>query len=206
VVIAVLLTTIATFGAVNDDPEPATTTTTTPSTEDLGPAAQQLVALLEEARDETYHARFEGSSPEAPDDVIRLETWQRPPLVRQDSSLSVGGQLARTSSFVLEDGGRRCTQVGDAPWSCRPAAEGELRADVISGTVLQRLQESDVRVRNTKIDGIDALCFTLTAPEGSSELCLDEQGITLNVRSSGSELKRVELTRDFEDSVFDPPA
>ena len=210
-VVAVLVTTFATFVSIDTDEtaSPTTTTTTAPvSTEDLGPAAQELVALLEAAKDETYHAEFEGTSPESPDSVIRLETWQRPPFVRQDSSLTVAGQLARTASFALPDGGVRCTRIGEQPWSCRSAGPGELSADALSGSVLERLATSDVRVRSTAVDGVDVKCFTLTsATEGSSELCVDEAGVAVRVRSGGSELRRVVFDAQVgDDSVFEPPA
>jgi hypothetical protein len=214
VVIAMLLTTIAAFGGLGgDDDETRTTTTTTGSlsTEDLSDEAQQLVALLQAARDETYHASFEGSSPETGESAIRLETWQRPPRVRQDSQLSAAGQLARTSSFVLPEGGVRCTQLADAPWSCRAAQEGELGGDVVSASVLEQLEDSDVGLRSTQIDDVAVTCFTLTTRSGptegsSSELCLDERGITVRVRSGESELHRIELSSTFDDGVFEPPA
>jgi hypothetical protein len=209
-VIAVLVTTVATFTVTSsdddDDTETTTTTVDAPDLEDLGETAQQLVRLLESAKTVTYHARFEGESPETPDSVIQLETWQRPPRVRQDSALSAAGQLARTSSFALPTGSVRCTRIAEAPWSCREAAEGELEGDAISESVLARLQGADVRIRATAIDDVDVTCFTLVDPEGTSELCLDEDGITVRVRAGGSELRRVELSKEFDDAVFEPPA
>jgi hypothetical protein len=207
-VIAVLVTTFAAFTIGDDDDDAAATTSTTStslSTEDLGPGARQLVDLLQAARESTYHARYEGTSPDAPDTVIRLETWQSPPRVRQDSELQTGGQLARTSSFVLPDGSVRCTRIGDSAWSCRPAAAGELQRDVISESVLQQLQDADVHVRSTEIDDVDVTCFTLTSTDGTSDLCLDAQGVTVRVQSHGSELRRVEMSDDVTDDVFEPP-
>lgn len=206
-VVAVLVTTVAAFGIAGDDDDAtaASSTSTSISTSDLGPAARRLLDLLEGAREHTYHARYEGTSPDAPDSLIVLETWQAPPRVRQDSALRVGGQAARTSSFVLPEGGTRCTQLAEGPWSCRAAAAGELQGDVVSDAVIEQLQGSDVRVRATKVGDVDASCFTLTNAEGSNELCLDEDGVTVRVRAGGSELERVELSTDVDDSVFEPP-
>jgi hypothetical protein len=169
-VIAVLVTTFAAFTIGDDDDDDAAATTSTTSTslstEDLGPGARQLVDLLQAARESTYHARYEGTSPDAPDTVIRLETWQSPPRVRQDS---------------------------------------ELQRDVISESVLQQLQDADVHVRSTEIDDVDVTCFTLTSTDGTSDLCLDAQGVTVRVQSNGSELRRVEMSDDVTDDVFEPP-
>ena len=209
-VVAVVAATFAIFLPEDDDPPAATSTTSTTgpvSTEDLTEVGKELVGLLQRAREITYHAGYEGTSPDAAGASITLETWQKPPLIRQDSALTAAGEMARTSSFVLPDGGVRCTQVGDAPWTCRAAATGELRADPISGAVVEQLRDSDVRVRSTEVEGVDVRCFTLTSLEGAaSELCLDADGITVRVRAGGSELRRVAVSREFGDDVFEPPA
>lgn len=176
------------------------------ATEDLSEEARDLVELLEAGRTTTYHVRYEGSSPDAPDTVIKLETWQRPPRVRQDSEVVAGGRIARTRSIVLPTGGVRCTSVASAPWTCREAAAGELRTDAVTADILQRLREGEVRSRFTTIDGRQVRCFTLTRAEGTTELCTNDDGVPIRVRAGASELQAVELSTDVGDDVFAPPA
>lgn len=176
------------------------------ATAELSADAKDLVALLEKGRRTTYHVRYEGSSPDAPGTTIRLETWQRPPRVRQDSEVDTGGRLARTRSIVLPTGGIRCTSIAAAPWSCRQAGPNELRTDAVTDQVIQQLRTGKVRSRFTSVDGRAVRCFTLTQAEGTTELCADDDGIPVRIRAGKSELRAVSLGDDVGDEVFEPPA
>jgi hypothetical protein len=192
-------------GGLGDDAEEPTTTTV--DVEGLSDEAQELVALLQRARAVTYHVRYEGRSPELPDATIRVETWQQPPRIRQDSELPVQGQLARTRTLVLPDGGARCTQIGEQPWQCRRSTAAESETDVVSGDVVEQLRTAEVRARHTTIDGREVRCFTLSLATGAtSELCANADGVPVLVRAGDSELRLLLLDQDVPAGTFDPPA
>jgi hypothetical protein len=136
-----------------------------------------------------------------------LETWQVPPLARQDSEVRSEDQLLRTRALVRPDGQVRCVQVDPAPWTCRRGADAASPADPLAG-FRDRLREGTVAARDATIDGRAVRCFRLTTAEGTSELCaLPDNGIPVRVSAAESELRLVTLDTDpVPPEHFEPPA
>ena len=178
--------------------EPTTTTAPVALSGDAG----ELIELLATKDEATYHARYTGRSPDASD--VLLETWQRPPDIRQDSELTIEGQRARTSSFVLGAEQVRCIRLGDGPWTCQPGGPSD--TDPLAA-IRQRLGEVDVTARDTTIDDFTVRCFAFTVEGDANELCLTEdRGIPVLVRAGGSELRLESLDDEVDDEDLVPPA
>lgn len=196
-----------TGGDDSDDPERAEPTTTIDA-RTLSATARELVALLDEAKRHTYHARYTASSPELADNAqIRIETWRRPPRVRQDNELPFQGRMVATSVFVRPEGGVQCRRVGDQPWNCQALPpEKAADADSLTGGVREQLQKGSVSARNATVEQRQVRCFTLTVDGKESELCATSEGVPVRVRSGASEVRLVQLDTEVSDGVFDPPA
>ena len=179
------------------------TTTTTAAPVTLTGTARELYDLLATKDEATYHARYDGSSPDVT--ALSLETWQMPPNVRQDSDLTVGGQQAQTSSFVLGSTQVRCVRLtSSSAWTCQPG--GTADTDPLA-SIRDRLDEVDVTARDTTLGGRTVRCFQFTVDGASNELCLTpDQGIPVLVRASGSELNLTLLDEDVAEDDFVPPA
>jgi|GEM_PF-4419330 hypothetical protein len=168
----------------------------------LSGSARELFDLLAEKDAATYHAVYSGTSPETSD--VRLETWQRPPDVRQDSDLTLDGQRARTSSFVLDEEQVRCLRLGEGAWTCQPGGPSD--TDPLAA-IRQRLGEVDVTARDTTIGEHVVRCFAFTVEGDANELCLTEdRGIPVLVRAGGSELRLESLDDEVDDADFVPPS
>lgn len=181
----------------------STTSTTRPVK--LSEEAQELVDLLDKRDDSTYHARYQGTSPQV--GAIVLETWQSPPLARQDSELTAEGQMVRTATLVLESTEVRCTRIADTAWTCEegpitdPAASDPLR------DIRARVGEGSVTASDAQIDGEAVRCFRFAIEGNTNELCLRaDTGIPVTVNSGGSTLELVDLEEEVDQSVFVPPA
>jgi hypothetical protein len=187
--------------AIGDDDS----TTSTTELSSLSAEAQELVDLLDMRDDTIYHARYQGSSPDA--GGILLETWQSPPLARQDSELTAEGQTVRTATLVLESTEVRCTRIGDAAWTC---AEGPLTDPDASDPlrdIRARLGEGSVTASDAQIDGQAVRCFRFAIEGVTNELCLrTDTGIPVTVNSGGSTLELLDLEEEVDQSVFVPPA
>lgn len=182
-----------------EDPGPETTTT---EAIELSGDARELFDLLQTKDEATYHAVYTGRSPEASD--VRLETWQRPPDIRQDSDLTIDGQRAQTSSFVLGSESIRCLRLGEGTWTCQPGGPSD--TDPLAA-IRQRLGEVDVTARDTTVGEHDVRCFAFTVEGDANELCLTEdRGIPVLVRAGGSELQLQSLDDGVGDADFVPPA
>lgn len=207
VVTAVIASTGIAFVVADDDPTDVDTTSTTVDRKSLGPEARELLDLLERQRKATYHARYAAASPDLEGGAIRIETWQSPPRIRQDSEVRVAGQLAKTTSLALPGGAVRCTQIGDDPWQCRRVPAGQpTGAEPVSAQAVEQLRSGSVSARDTTIGGRAVRCFGLSVGEQSSELCLTGQGVTVRVSAGGSSLELAELETEVDDAVFEPPA
>jgi hypothetical protein len=192
---------VGTAALVSADRSTTTTTTTAPVT--LTGTARELYDLLAQKDEATYHARYDGSSPEV--SALSLETWQQPPNVRQDSDLTVSGQQAQTSSFVLGTTQVRCVRLTAAgAWTCQPG--GTADTDPLAA-IRDRLDEIEVSARDTTISGRAVRCFQFTVDGAANELCITpDRGIPVLVRAAGSELRLTELDDDVAEDDFVPPA
>jgi len=211
--IAVVTTlTIATgTGGRTDRPAATSATTTAPP----GPVAAltQLVARGQTANvDVAYTGTDTTGSP------FTAHLWRRGPLARLDQESGSGDGATRTRQLVTSTGGVSCTQTGSAPWSCVPKPDlriGDLGG--VSPALVKGLSELDVSVRDDRVAGQDARCFTVATPTASTattvaaaqaaELCLTSDGIPVRVNVGPTRLDVVSLDRGRPpDSVFTPPA
>ena len=183
---------------VVDDGSP---TTTAPA--NLTAEGRQLLDLLARRDRQTYHARYTGTAPQT--SSITLESWQRPPRVRQDSEVVVQGQKAHTAAFVLDEGAVRCTQLGGAPWTCA-RTDSVANADPLSA-IRSRLGQGAVEARDTTVGGRAVRCFRFTAEGATNELCvIPDRGIPVTVRAGESKLELQALDDAVAPEVFTPPA
>ena len=184
----------------------ADTTTTTETTIPLNADARELLALLEKDRDATFHARYTASSSKEPDAAIQIETWRKPPRVRQDTIITTGANRLHSMAFLFGDGQSvQCAQLGQSGWSCQSKPAGPTD-DLLLGGVREQLGKGPVTARDDVIDGRRVRCFTLTVKGEASELCATEAGIPVRVTAPGSNLRLVGFDAQFDDAVFTPPA
>lgn len=202
--IAGLLAAGLTIDSSDEESEEETTTTTVP----LNDAGRELIALLEKDRSATFHARYQASSAQQPNATIEIETWRRPPRVRQDSVITTQTGRVHTIALVLGDGQAvRCAQLGQSGWSCQTRA-AEPTDDLLFGGVREQLGKGPVTVKDDVIDGRPVRCFTLTvvAENKSSELCATEAGVPVRVSAEGANMRLIGFDADFDNAVFTPPA
>lgn len=184
----------------------AETTTTTQTTIPLNDEARELLALLEKDRDATFHARYAASSAKEPNAAIQIETWRKPPRVRQDTIITTGANRLHSMALLLGDGQSvQCAQLGQSGWSCQSKPAGPTD-DLLLGGVREQLGKGPVTAKDDVIDGRQVRCFTLTVEGQASELCATEAGIPVRVNAQGSNLRLVGFDAQFDDSVFTPPA
>jgi hypothetical protein len=201
VLVTLLVAALVGTAALTRQDDSSTTTTTVPPS--LSGTARELFDLLRAKDSVTYHARYEGSSPEVA--ALALETWQLPPNVRQDSDLTVSGQRAQTSSFLLDSTQVRCVRLAvQGAWTCQPGGTADI--DPLA-SIRERLDEVEVTARDTTIGDRAVRCFQFTVDGATNELCLiPEKGIPVLVRASGSELNLIVLDEDVTEDDFVPPA
>ena len=184
-----------------------TSTSTTDTTIPLNDAARELLALLEKDKNATFHARYAASSAEQPNASIMIETWRKPPRVRQDSEITSNGQRLKTISLLLGETAIRCAQLGDQSWSCRSRPQESDVEDLLFGGVRDQLGKGPVTARDDVVDGRGVRCFTLEAEGRRSELCATPDGVPVRVESSeGASLRLVGFDATVSDEVFVPPA
>jgi hypothetical protein len=196
--IAGLAATVATRS--NDNPDTAAPTSTTIK---LTGHALELVGLLSQKDKATYHAVYSGSAPNAA--RVELETWQRPPNIRQDSHLTVNNEPVETSAFVLDQRQVRCAKLlSTAGWNCQ--AGGATSDDPLE-QIRARLGQGEVSARDTTLSNRTVRCFEFTVDGATNELCLTpDQGIPVLVQSADSQLKLLSLDTTIDDHDFVPPA
>ncbi|MEY2569794.1 MAG: hypothetical protein QOE63_144 [Acidimicrobiaceae bacterium] len=201
VIVTALIAALVSTTALRSSSDSKTTTTTTPS--NLTGNALVLVNLLSKKDTATYHARYTGSS--AQSQSVTIETWQRPPDIRQDSELTVQGQLAQTKTFVLGAKQVRCVRLPSTTgWTCQDA---NVAASDPLAAIRSRLGQGEVTARDTDIGGRTVKCFQFTVDGATNELCVTtDKGIPVLVRSADSELTLVSLDDTVADGDFTPPA
>lgn len=187
-------------------PESTTTTEAVPLDELSGPA-RELAELLAQGRTRTYHARYVGSSTGETEGAIAIESWAKDGQFRQDVGFQVGDIAVRRSTFVLDERGVTCQRSGDEPWACTDVARSEVQgADPLTGSALAQLRDANVGESAGEVDGRPARCFTVSYDAQSTEMCVSEDGIPLQIRTSDSRLVVEVLEDTVDDAVFQPPA
>jgi hypothetical protein len=203
VIATLLIAAFAGAAALRPSGSSSTAKTTTTTAVHLTGNALELVTLLSTKDRATYHARYTGSSPQS--QQVTLETWQRPPDIRQDSQLTIQGQVAETSSFVLGPKQVRCVRLPSATgWTCQ---QGDVASADPLAAIRSRLGEGDVSVRDTQIGTRPVKCFQFTVDGATNELCVTtDKGIPVLVRAADSQLTLTALDDNVADADFVPPA
>lgn len=181
-----------------------------------GPAGE-LVRLVERGRSVNVDVAYTGTT-----GASRFTThlWRRSPLARIDSEVNSPDATTRSAQIVTSSGPVACTQQGSAPWSCAPKPGlGVADVGVVSPALVARLSTLEVTVRDDRILGTEARCFSLarptattvagaaTADASAAGLCLTSDGIPVRVEGGSTRLEAVSLNRGRPpDSVFKPPA
>jgi hypothetical protein len=199
--------TTTTTSLPGSDDEETTTSTSPASIEELQGDARELAELLAEGRSRTYHATYEGSSSGASAGSIALESWAKDGRFRQDVAFEVGGISVQRSTFVLDDRGVSCQRSGEEPWTCNDLPRSDVQgADPLTGGTLAQLRDAAVGEVVRDVAGRRARCFTVSFDAQTTEMCVSEEGIPLQVRAADAELVVGTLEDQVDDDVFTPPA
>lgn len=184
---------------------PPTTRAGAPSAE-LDAGGEELVSLLAQARDRTYHARYEGRGPEGEARSLTIELWRKGGLVRQDAETVDQGGRSRSATLQIPAGVFTCRRSGDGPWRCDRAPAGQQPADPLLGRLAGDLDGRDVTARDAEVGGRSVRCFVAAGGGDDTEICATRDGVLVRVASAGARLELVELTEAVDDAVFVPPA
>jgi hypothetical protein len=175
----------------------------------LGPQVAELVALLERGELTRYHARYRAITPEGQPagTSMSIELWRSPPRIRQDVTVTAGGQTATSSAFLLPSGGVGCTREGTAvAWTCTSIPKDQTTAtDSLARQITQQTEAGPVTVRNTRVAGLAVRCFNLPLSETTAEVCVTADGIPALINSGGTRIELVSLAKSVPASVFTPP-
>lgn len=175
---------------------------------ELDAEGQELIDLLESARDNTYHATYVATLDPATAGASEqtLEVWRRDGLLREDTRQSTESGTVETAGFLLADGQAiSCQRVADADWTCAVQATAQ-SLDGVFGGLTRQIEGADVVVTEEEVAGRPARCFTAPSPDGEVSQCVSDDGITLRLRGPGAELLLTELDKDVPDDIFTPPA
>jgi len=175
----------------------------------LGPQVAQLVALLERGQTTQYHAEYRAVTPaeQTQNATMSIELWRSPPRLRQDVTVTSGGQTATSAAFLLPDGGVGCTkETAAAAWTCAPIPKQQDAApDTLAKQITQEIGAGPVAVRSRKVAGIAVTCFDLPVSEATAQVCVTAEGIPALISSGGTRIELVHLSTDVSGDVFTPP-
>lgn len=221
-VIALILVAVlvgAGFGAllisVLDDDEddqvvgPDTTTTTTLPVSETG---EELVDLLAQGRERSFHAVYVQEDEE--ETRLTVELWREGERVRQDLILEGPGVRSQLSAFQLPDGNATCQRATqgetETDWQCArtiSTATEEGQPAGLFEAVASNLGGKEVTARDDAVGDVDVRCFEITENDAvSSELCVDEGGIPRRVSTGESVLELQSLEDEVSSDVFKLPA
>lgn len=200
--------TSSTSSTVPDDEVP-----TAPSTipeEGLSGDALAFAVALNQARDMSYHARYEGQGQRDDGTVTDLvvEVWRRQPLARRDFIIAGGGEQVVSREYQTTAGVTGCldTTPDDVDdFQCTDATgSGSDPAAPAFGAVDPRAGE--VTAVDDTVDGVSARCYRVTPAAGSpQEVCFDRAGVPLVVDDGDYRLVRVLVDDVIDDADFEVP-
>jgi hypothetical protein len=204
-VLVVIMLIGITAGALGSAMRDNSTTTTTAESAEPSAGAKELADLLDKRDDATYHARYQGSSPDT--GSIVLETWQEPPLSRLNSEVQSQGQVVQASTLVLASSEVHCARSGEEPWRCQETAITDPSAADPLAEMRSRLDQASVTASDAQVGGVAVRCFRFAIDGTTDELCLRaDTGIPVSVTSGDSRLDLVEVQDAVDPTAFDPPA
>ena len=188
-----------------DDAGPSPTAARTPTAD-----GRELTSIVEAAQELTYHATYRVGGEQPAEGSISVEVWRKGDRVRLDQELRSEDRVVRSLGFRLEGRTIGCTREGDDPWRCTAVDQpqpspGDASADPLIGGLVGELSAADLNVDTEEINGRQARCYE--AADASREVCVTpDEGIAVRIATPQSRLELVELERDVDDSVFEPPA
>ncbi|MBW3615240.1 MAG: hypothetical protein KY439_08030 [Actinobacteria bacterium] len=191
--------------AGQQDQSPTSTSTSAPApttTAPPGPGATELLALLEQARGSTFHARWVARQNDGDGGEVRFELWNRPPHGRLD--VVIGSSGLSSSAVRNPSGAYRCARSGQEPWACQPGGEVE-PAGVILDAVRDAVAGVELAVTDETVVGRPARCFTEVAT-GREAVCTTADGVPLRVLSGPQRIEILKLERTVGDADLEPPA
>jgi hypothetical protein len=188
----------------------AGTTTTTSSAGSLSGQALVLSKLLTSGNAVTYHATYTLTStdPETQGGSVGIEVWRQPPQERQDSSANVPGSPSQhTEALELSSGLVSCTQSGTGQWSCSSLGQATPTGpDAIIKQITGSLAGDQVSVHNATVSGMAARCFDLVSGSTKLSLCVNKQGIPVEVTDGVNTMVATEVDHHVASGTFKPPA
>lgn len=166
-----------------------------------GPGTSELLALLEQGRASTFHARWVARQNQPGGAEVRFELWNRPPAGRLD--LVIGSSGLSSSAVRSPAGVYSCARNGQEPWGCQPGGDVE-PAGVILDAVRDAVAGLELAVSDEVVVGRPARCFTDVAT-GQEALCTTTDGIPLRVLSGPQRIEILLLERTVSDTDLQAP-
>jgi hypothetical protein len=189
------------------------TTTTAPATSGgsgLSGEALTLQRLLTHGNTVTYHATYSlsSTSAQAAGGSIAVEVWRKPPEERQDSSAIIAGSPAQhQEALSLPSGLVNCVQAGTGNWSCQSIGNAlPSGPDAIVKQITDSLAQDQVTSRSATVATIAARCFDVTGGSTKLTLCVDADGIPVEVTDGTNTLEASEVDHHVAAGTFTPPA
>lgn len=216
-VLVALLVGAAVIGAVavvlgggdDDSDGAAATASSTTTTHELGSDAEELLARLAEGRQGAVHVRLASAEDALAGGTVTVEIWRDGDLVRQDVQLDSATARTQVSAFQLADGNVICQREAEGPWACQRAASVATENGDPVGLIeaaAANLQGADVTGTDEEIAGTAVRCYAIERPDGTSELCLTEDGVPMRLATEGQVLTATGVEREVPGDVFTPPA
>jgi hypothetical protein len=216
-VLVALLVGAAVIGAVavvmggddDDGGQDGATASSTTTTHELSTDAEELLARLAEGRQTAVHVRLASAEDALAGGTVTVEIWRDGDLVRQDVQLDSATSRTEVSAFQLADGNAICQREAEGPWTCQRAASVATENGDPVGlieAVAANLQGAEVTGADEEIDGTAVRCYAIERPDGTSELCLTEDGVPMRLATEGQVLTATSVEREVPGDVFTPPA
>jgi hypothetical protein len=200
---------VATSGDDDDSGPSADASTTTTTAAPLSDDAQDLIARLERGRSGAVHVRMASAEGALAGGSVTVEIWRDDDLVRQDVTLDSPGSHTEVSAFQLTDGNVICQRTAaDAPWECqRSVSVASENGDPVGliEAVAANLQSAKVTATDDDVDGTPVRCYAIERPDGTSSLCLSEDGVPMRLSTQGQELTARSVDHEVDGVVFTPP-
>jgi hypothetical protein len=179
-----------------------------PST--LSPVGQELLALVTAGRSARFHAVYELTGDELPQNLTSpatLEVWRSSSSIRQDSEIVEARGATRRVGIGTPEGTVSCQEAPDVPLQCQQVSTDPVDpTDDFVAQAIDSLGSAEVTVRDETIDGYSARCYVLLSEGKRQELCLTPAGVPLLIDTDGLRGELSSLSETFDDSVFVPPA
>jgi hypothetical protein len=196
----------------DDDGAVAGPDTTTSTTLPLSDTAEELLEKVESAQSLEYHVRLEQVG-ETAEGSVQLEVWRRGSLIAQSLVATTTAEdqevTQEARSFQLPDGNVYCARSSSADWTCYEASSTATEAGEPAGLVEAAagdLGGKEVTSEATEIGGHDAVCYTIVGDDGTSEICVTDEGIPVALSAQGARVEVTTLERSVDDEAFEPPA